>query len=134
VKSLSGRRALVTGGSRGIGAGVARCPARDGADVAVVYRRDDAAASATAQQLRGHGGPAIAVRADVGDLLLAATGHDDFAAVAPSLPIGDVGTPEDIGEIVAFLVSKRGARITNQIVEVDGGQSSIDVDLELAWR
>jgi 3-oxoacyl-[acyl-carrier protein] reductase len=262
VKPLSGRTALVTGGSRGIGAGVARCLARDGADIAIVYRRDTTAAEAVAQQLRTHGRAAVAVRADIGDpgactraaetasdalgridilvhcagratrgqlvadtpadefatayaehclgaaylaaallpgmrvarradivlitsaipaggrpriapyamakaaaealartlaheerehgvrvnvvrpgftatemgrrLLLAAAGHDDFATVAPSLPFGQVGTPDDIGELVAFLVSERAARITNQVVEVDGGQSSIDVDLELA--
>lgn len=51
---LAGRRVLVTGGSRGIGAACSRLFARAGAAVCVVYRDDDAAAGAVLDELRSH--------------------------------------------------------------------------------
>jgi 3-oxoacyl-[acyl-carrier protein] reductase len=61
---LAGRCALVTGG-RGIGAGVAACLARDGADVAIVFRQDQAAATATAGRVEAFGRRAPLVQADL---------------------------------------------------------------------
>jgi 3-oxoacyl-[acyl-carrier protein] reductase len=61
---LEGKRALVTGGSRGIGAAIARRLAAEGASVAINYRSDDGAARAITEEL---GGAAIAVQADVSD-------------------------------------------------------------------
>jgi len=65
--SLAGRRALVTGGTRGIGLATARALAAEGARVAVSWSRsaDDAAAALAA--LSAQGATAHAVRADVGD-------------------------------------------------------------------
>ena len=62
--SLSGRVALITGGGRGIGRAIALGLAEDGADVAVNYRRDDAAAKDTAAAIEGGGLPAEAVPED----------------------------------------------------------------------
>jgi 3-oxoacyl-[acyl-carrier protein] reductase len=64
---LEEKFALVTGGSRGIGRGIALELAREGASVAVNYRRDEAAARDTVAQVQAMGGKAIAVRADVSD-------------------------------------------------------------------
>ena len=64
---LKGRVALVTGASRGIGAGIARCMAREGAVVVVNYFRSEAAARQVVQEIEGSGGRALAIRADVGD-------------------------------------------------------------------
>lgn len=64
---LEKKFALVTGGSRGIGRGIALELAREGASVAVNYRRDEAAAQETVEKIVAMGSRAIAVRADVSD-------------------------------------------------------------------
>jgi NAD(P)-dependent dehydrogenase (short-subunit alcohol dehydrogenase family) len=67
ASTLTGKRALVTGGSRGIGAAIARELAARGAAVAVNYRADSASADALVDDLTRGGGRAIAVLADVSD-------------------------------------------------------------------
>jgi 3-oxoacyl-[acyl-carrier protein] reductase len=62
---LAPRTALVTGGSRGIGRAAAELLARAGARVAINYRADEAAAQATVAAIRGSGGEAVALAADV---------------------------------------------------------------------
>ncbi len=61
----SGRVALVTGGSRGIGRAIALRLARDGVAVVVNYVSNESAARELVDQLAGVGSQAIAVRADV---------------------------------------------------------------------
>jgi 3-oxoacyl-[acyl-carrier protein] reductase len=64
VRDLKNRIALVTGGSRGIGAAVAIALAKAGADVAVNYRERADAANAVCSEITGMGRKAIAVQAD----------------------------------------------------------------------
>jgi 3-oxoacyl-[acyl-carrier protein] reductase len=66
LTSIAGRSVIVTGGSRGIGRGVARVFAAKGAQVLVVGR-DLAQAEATAAAIRAEGGQASSFAADVGD-------------------------------------------------------------------
>ena len=66
--SLAGRVALVTGGSRGIGRAIALGLAEDGADVAVNWRRDEAAAKETVAEIEKLGRRAGAYRASVDSL------------------------------------------------------------------
>lgn len=64
---LAGRTALVTGGSRGIGRGIVLALAREGADVAINYRRDEAAARETAAEVAALGRRAEVYQADVAE-------------------------------------------------------------------
>jgi 3-oxoacyl-[acyl-carrier protein] reductase len=64
---LEGRKALVTGGSRGIGRAVAQALAEEGADVAVNYVSSEAAARDVADHIRKMGRNAILAQADVSD-------------------------------------------------------------------
>jgi 3-oxoacyl-[acyl-carrier protein] reductase len=65
--SLRNRVALVTGGSRGIGRGIATRLAKDGARVAIAYRSNKAAAQLTLRQLQATGVEGVAVETDISD-------------------------------------------------------------------
>ncbi len=71
-ESLKGRVAVVTGGSRGIGRAIALRLAESGADVALIYAGNQAAADETEQQVRELGVRAMAVQCDVSDAQQAA--------------------------------------------------------------
>jgi 3-oxoacyl-[acyl-carrier protein] reductase len=64
-KQLSGKVAIVTGSSRGIGRAIAERLAADGAAVVVNYARDEQAAQEVVNAIRGRGCQALAIQADV---------------------------------------------------------------------
>ena len=66
MTSLTGKTALVTGASRGLGRAIAQRLARDGAVVAVHYGSNDAAAAETVAEIQRAGGQACPVRAELG--------------------------------------------------------------------
>jgi glucose 1-dehydrogenase len=68
MATLTGKRALVTGGSKGIGAGIALALAREGADVAVNYHSDRTGAEKVVQEIETLGRTATAIGADVGQV------------------------------------------------------------------
>ena len=87
MADLQGRRALVTGGGRGIGAAVARRLAQDGADVAVTYVSRPDAAEAVVREIEAAGRRGFALKADAADAAASAHAVDEAAERLGSLDI-----------------------------------------------
>src|SRR5580692_5390767 len=67
MSKLAEKVALITGGSRDIGAAIAKRLAADGANVAITYAKDATAASAVVKAIEASGGKAVAIQADAAD-------------------------------------------------------------------
>ncbi len=68
MNKLTSKVVIVTGGSRGIGAAIAKRLAADGATVAITYAKDTSAASSVVKAIERDGGKAIAILADAADV------------------------------------------------------------------
>ncbi|BFO16764.1 hypothetical protein SHKM778_31520 [Streptomyces sp. KM77-8] len=124
--TLSGKVALVTGGSRGIGAATALRLAREGADVAVTYVNGKDAAGEVVRAVQATGRRAVALRADAGDAEEAAGAVDAAVRALGRLDVlvnnagvGVLGpleslSPADVDRVLAVNVrgcsSRRGRR------------------------
>jgi NAD(P)-dependent dehydrogenase (short-subunit alcohol dehydrogenase family) len=127
-EGLGGKVALVTGGSRGIGAAIGRRLARDGADVAVTYRSAKDQADGVVAAVEAEGRRAVALRADAADADAVVDAVDEAArrlgrldvlvnnaGVFPYGPLGEV-TRDEVDTTVAvhvraaFLASQAATR------------------------
>lgn len=84
---LSGKAAIVTGGSRGIGAAIAERLAKDGADVAITYASRSDAAEGVVKSIESLGRKAVAIRADAGDPKAVAAAIADATSTLGGLDI-----------------------------------------------
>ncbi|HUL34608.1 MAG TPA: SDR family oxidoreductase [Candidatus Eisenbacteria bacterium] len=118
------RAALVTGGSRGIGAAIARRLAAEGTDVAITYTKGADAADAIVKEIEKAGRKAIAIQADAGDAKAVKAAVDKAAATFGRLDVlvNNAGTAfpkkfedatlEEIDRV--FAINVRGAMVATQ--------------------
>jgi 3-oxoacyl-[acyl-carrier protein] reductase len=61
------------------------------------------------------------IESDMSDRMSKVYGDEKMKEIYESIPLGSFGTPRDIGNLVAYLVSPKGNYITGQVLGVDGG-------------
>ncbi len=136
---LTGRVALVTRASKGLGLGIARALAGDGVRVAVSSRSRERIESAAGEigahayvhdsnDLDGAPGLVESVEGDLGPLHVLVTktggpplGFDSLGFSREQVPAGRLGTVDEFGAVAAFLYAKPAGYVSGTALLVDGG-------------
>jgi len=101
--NLQGKNAIVTGGSRGIGKGIALRLAKGGANVLITYAGNAAAAEETVEEMKAMGVKAAAIQADASDPAAAAT---------------VVEAAKELGDTIDILVNNAGITRDNLLMRM----------------
>jgi 3-oxoacyl-[acyl-carrier protein] reductase len=115
---LTGKTALVTGSSRGLGRAIALAFATQGADVAINYRGHADAANEVAEQIRATGRRAVLVQGDT------SAGREACEAIAK-------GALDGLGS-VDILVNNAGITRDNLLLRMDAGEWDAVIDTNLS--
>ena len=146
TNAFEGKVAVVTGGSRGIGAAIARRLASQGAHVALTYQQSAGAAETLVAEIKASGGSAQAIRSDAGDPAATAAaiaevaqahGHIDIlvnnAGVAVFGPVDDF-TLEDFDKTVAVNVRAVFAGVKAVLPHMGQGGRIVNISSTNALR
>ena len=126
VCDLSGKTALVTGGSRGIGRAIAVRLAQSGARVAINYVRHARAAEETAEQIRAAGGEALILKANLArhdQIGTNGAGRDEHALVRIVGPDSDPVRP----------IGKDAAQLPRAVTVDDGNVRTAQRTAMVVW-
>lgn len=119
------RLALITGGTRGIGAAIARRLQQDGCRAAVIYRGNEVAAKAFRDATAIAADPWDASDFDACFNMMAAVDPKVLEGVVAQIPVGRLAQPAEIAHAVAFLIDEQSGFITGSTLSINGGQSPI---------